>query len=313
LIPFPFPDFALKTLDSDRTREILRKVRQIEIRTRRLVTDSLTGAYHSSFKGQGMDFDEVREYSPGDDVRSIDWNVTARIGTPFIKKFREERELTILLAVDLSASGNFSSNDQTMRELAAEIASVLAFSATRNDDKVGVLLFTDRVEKFIRPEKGRHHILRLIREVLFYEPEGKGTDLPGAMQYLNQIQRRKAIVFLLSDFLPGKEEQEGELFRMLGLTNRRHDLSCILLTDPRELEIPDIGWLTLEDAESGEQVEVNTGNSKFRQAYAEANARRVEDLERGLRQRGIDYVHAATDTPYMHALRTYFRLRSRRR
>ncbi|MDE0820122.1 MAG: DUF58 domain-containing protein [Opitutales bacterium] len=303
----------MKTLDSDRTREILRKVRQIEIRTRRLVTDSLTGAYHSSFKGQGMDFDEVREYSPGDDIRSIDWNVTARMGTPFIKKFREERELTILLAVDLSASGNFSSNNQTMRELAAEIASVLAFSATRNDDKVGVLLFTDRVEKFIRPEKGRHHILRLIREVLFYEPEGKGTDLPGAMQYLNQIQRRKAIVFLLSDFLPGKEEREGELFRMLGLTNRRHDLSCIVLTDPRELELPDVGWLALEDAESGEQVEVNTGNAKFRQAFAEANASRVQDLERGLRQRGIDYVHATTDTPYMHALRTYFKLRSRRR
>jgi uncharacterized protein (DUF58 family) len=313
LIPSLSPDFALKTLDSDRTREILRKVRQIEIRTRRLVTDSLTGAYHSSFKGQGMDFDEVREYSPGDDIRSIDWNVTARMGTPFIKKFREERELTILLAVDLSASGNFSSNDQTMRELAAEIASVLAFSATRNDDKVGVLLFTDRVEKFIPPEKGRHHILRLIREVLFYEPEGKGTDLPGAMQYLNQIQRRKAIVFLLSDFLPGKEEREGELFRMLGLTNRRHDLSCIVLTDPRELELPDVGWVALEDAESGEQVEVNTGNAKFRQAFAEANASRVQDLERGLRQRGIDYVHATTDTPYMHALRTYFKLRSRRR
>jgi len=260
-----------------------------------------------------MDFDEVREYSPGDDIRSIDWNVTARMGTPFIKKFREERELTILLAVDLSASGNFSSNDQTMRELAAEIASVLAFSATRNDDKVGVLLFTDRVEKFIPPEKGRHHILRLIREVLFYEPEGKGTDLPGAMQYLNQIQRRKAIVFLLSDFLPGKEEREGELFRMLGLTNRRHDLSCIVLTDPRELELPDVGWVALEDAESGEQVEVNTGNAKFRKAFAEANASRVQDLERGLRQRGIDYVHATTDTPYMHALRTYFKLRSRRR
>ncbi|MBT3469170.1 MAG: DUF58 domain-containing protein [Opitutae bacterium] len=303
----------MKTLDSERTREILRKVRQIEIRTRRLVTDSLTGAYHSSFKGQGMDFDEVREYSPGDDVRSIDWNVTARIGTPFIKKFREERELTILLAVDLSASGNFSSNDQTIRELAAEIASVLAFSATRNDDKVGVLLFTDKVEKFIRPEKGRHHILRLIREVLFYEPEGKGTDTPGALQYLNQIQRRKAIIFLLSDFLPGKQEREGELFHMLGLTNRRHDLSCIILADPREIELPDIGWITLEDAESGEQVKVNTGNPKFRKAFAEANRKRVEDLEGELRQRGIDYVHATTDTPYMHALRTYFNLRNRRR
>ena len=178
-----FLDATLKTLDSDRTREILRKVRQIEIRTRRLVTDALAGAYHSSFKGQGMDFDEVREYAAGDDIRSIDWNVTARMNTPFIKKFREERELTILLAVDLSASGSFSSNEQTIRDLAAEIASVLAFSATRNDDKVGVLLFTDRIEKFIRPEKGRHHILRLIREVLFHEPEGKGTDLPSSLMH----------------------------------------------------------------------------------------------------------------------------------
>lgn len=278
-----------------------------------MVTDALAGAYHSTFKGQGMDFDEVREYSAGDDVRSIDWNVTARMNTPFIKKFREERELTILLAVDLSASGNFTSTDQTIRELAAEIASVLALSATRNDDKVGVLLFTDRVEKFIRPEKGRHHILRLIREVLFFEPEGRGTDLPGALQYINQIQRRRAIVFLLSDFLPSAQVREEDLHRLLGHTNRRHDLSCILLSDPRETELPDVGWITLEDAETGEQVEVNTRCQKSRKSFARANSSRVEDLERSLRQRGIDYVHASTDRPYIHALRTYFKARSKRR
>jgi len=303
----------LKTLDPDRTREILRKVRQIEIRTRRLVTDALAGAYHSSFKGQGMDFDEVREYAAGDDVRSIDWNVTARMNTPFIKKFREERELTILLAVDLSASGSFSSNDQTLRDLAAEIASVLAFSATRNDDKVGVLLFTDRVEKFIRPEKGRHHILRLIREVLFHEPEGRGTDLPSALRYINQIQRRRAIVFLLSDFLPGSGTHEADLYRLLGHANRRHDLACILLGDPRQMELPDVGWITLEDAETGEQVEVNTSSARARAAFAQANTQRVEELERGLRQRGIDYLHAGTGEPYMFALRAYFKKRSSRR
>ena len=303
----------MKTLDSDRTREILRKVRQIEIRTRRLVTDALAGAYHSSFKGQGMDFDEVREYAAGDDVRSIDWNVTARMDAPFIKKFREERELTILLAVDLSASGNFSSNDQTLRDLAAEIASVLAFSATRNDDKVGVLLFTDRVEKFIRPEKGRHHILRLIREVLFHEPEGRGTDLPCALRHINKIQRRKAIVFLLSDFLPGHGTSEDDLYRLLNHTNRRHDLACILLDDPRERELPNVGWLTLEDAETGEQVEVDTSSERCRKAFAEANASRVEALEKALRQRGIDYLHAGTGEPYMLALRAYFKKRSARR
>ena len=308
-----FLDATLKTLDSDRTREILRKVRQIEIRTRRLVTDALAGAYHSSFKGQGMDFDEVREYAAGDDIRSIDWNVTARMNTPFIKKFREERELTILLAVDLSASGSFSSNEQTIRDLAAEIASVLAFSATRNDDKVGVLLFTDRIEKFIRPEKGRHHILRLIREVLFHEPEGKGTDLPSALRYINQIQRRRAIVFLLSDFLPWMQTDETELYRLLGHANRRHDLACFLLGDPRETELPDVGWITLEDAETGEQVEVNTSSARVRKDFNEANTKRIGELERNLRQRGIDYLHAGTGEPYMLALRAYFKKRSSRR
>ncbi len=298
---------------ADPSREILRKVRQIEIRTRKLVTDALAGAYHSSFKGQGMDFDEVREYMHGDDIRSIDWNVTAKMDRPYIKKFREERELTIFLAIDLSASGNFSSNTQTLREQAAEIASVLALSATRNDDKVGILLFTDRIEKLVRPAKGRQHILRLIREILFFEPEGKGTNLPNALQYLNQVQRRKAIVFLLSDFLPGKRQSQEDTLRLLGLTNRRHDLSCILLSDPREHEIPDVGWINLEDAETGDLVQVDTRNPKLRSLYAEANANRIADLEQSLRKKGIDYFHTSTDQPYMRALRVYMKTRSSRR
>lgn len=298
---------------TDPTREILRKVRQIEIRTRKLVTDALAGAYHSSFKGQGMDFDEVREYSPGDDIRSIDWNVTARMDAPFIKKFREERELTIFLAIDLSASGDFSSNDQTLREQAAEIASVLALSATRNDDKVGILLFTDQIELFVRPAKGRQHILRLIREILFYQPKGKGTNLPAALQYLNQVQHRKAIVFLLSDFLPGKHQSKEDTIRLLSLTSRRHDLSCIILSDPREQELPDVGWITLQDAETGELVQINTHDPKLRTLYAEENTQRIALLEQTLRKKGIDYFQTSTGAPYMQALRVYMKTRSKRR
>lgn len=298
---------------TDPTKEILRKVRQIEIRTRKLVTEALTGAYHSSFKGQGMDFDEVREYFPGDDVRSIDWNVTARMSTPFIKKFREERELTIFLAIDLSESGSFSSNTQTIRDQAAEIASVLALSATRNDDKVGILLFTDQIELFVRPAKGRQHILRLIREILFFKPKGKGTNLPVALEYLNQVQHRKAIVFLLSDFLPGKHQSQRDTLRMLSLTSQRHDLSCILLRDERENELPDVGWLTLEDSETGEVVEINTSDSRVRHLYAQENEARVEQLEDTLRKKGIDFFSAYTGQPYMHALRVYMKTRSKRR
>jgi uncharacterized protein (DUF58 family) len=299
--------------NTDPTKEILRKVRQIEIRTRKLVTEALTGAYHSSFKGQGMDFDEVREYFPGDDVRSIDWNVTARMNTPFIKKFREERELTIFLVIDLSESGNFSSNTQTLRDQAAEIASVLALSATRNDDKVGILLFTDQIELIVRPAKGRQHILRLIREILFFKPKGKGTNLPIALEYLNQVQRRKAIVFLLSDFLPGNHQSPTDTLRLLNLTSQRHDLSCILLRDYREEELPDVGWISLEDSETGQVVEVNTSDSRMRELYARENKARVEQLETTLRKKGIDFFCAYTGQPYMHALRVYMKTRSKRR
>lgn len=306
---------------SDRTKEILKKVRQIEIRTNRMVTDSLTGAYHSVFKGQGMDFEEVREYAPGDDVRAIDWNVTAKMDRPFIKKFREERELTIMLLVDLSASGAFGSTHESKRELAAEIASVLAFSATRNNDKVGLLLFTDQVETFIPPKKGRQHILRVIREMLFFEPKHKGTNIVEALETLNRMLKRKAIVFLLTDFLqgpngklPDPEDRQGDaIFRTLGLTNKRHDLTCITLSDPREAELPNVGVLTLEDSETGQLVELNTGSANIRRAYARENQRRLDRLNKGLRQNGVGVIPIATDKPYVNTLRLFFERRSRRR
>ena len=213
--------------------DIIKKVRRLEIRTRHLVTDSVSGAYHSSFKGRGMDFEEVREYADGDDVRTIDWNVSAKMDKPYVKVFREERELTMLLLIDLSASGVFGSVDQSKRERAAEIASVLAFSATVNNDKVGLILYTDHVELYIPPKKGRRHVLRLIRDILYYEPKNKKTDHKAALDYLNRVQRRKAVVFLISDFIEGSSvsENNNPLVKSLALTNQRHDLISIALSD----------------------------------------------------------------------------------
>src|SRR5438105_402619 len=250
-------------------REILKKIRQIEIRTNRLVSETLAGQYHSVFKGQGMNFDEVREYQPGDEVRTIDWNVTARMNHPFIKKFVEERELTLMLMVDVSASGLFGSRTQSKRELAAEIASVLAFSAIRNNDKVGLLLFSDEVEKFIPPRKGRRHVLRVIREVLFFQPQRQGTDLTGALQFLMRVTPHKAIAVVISDFLGSPAEATGKMrgrrlrpqimlleslaqasYSMLRHANRRHDVVAVQIADPYELELPALGRLVLQDAET---------------------------------------------------------------
>ena len=303
------------------TKEILKKVRQVEIRSRRFVTESMVGAYHSVFKGQGMDFEEVREYTPGDDVRNIDWNVTAKMDRPFIKKYREERELTIMLCVDLSASGDFGSVEQSKRELAAEMASVLAFSATRNNDKVGLLLFTDQIEKVILPKKGHQHVLRVIREILFFEPKHTGTDITLALNTLNRIIRRRAITFLLSDFLTEQSLEwirpqtkgQDDLFKTIALTNKRHDLICIDLSDPREFALPNVGIIVLEDAESGEMVEIDTANSQLRSLYAHQNKVRYESLLRGFRQSGVDNLSVSTDTPYMNALREFFQKREKRR
>lgn len=288
--------------------DIIKKVRRIEIRSRQLVTDSISGAYHSSFKGRGMDFEEVREYSIGDDVRSIDWNVSAKMDKPYIKVFREERELTLFLVIDLSASGIFGSVEQSKRERAAEIASVLAFSATLNNDKVGLLLYTDEVEHYLPPKKGRSHILRVIRDILFFKPKGRGTQHRVALNYLNRVQKRKAVVFLVSDF----QESDAQTFTTLALTNQRHDLISIALSDPRESQLPNVGLITLEDAETGEMIEVDTGNTSIRTNY-EKQAQRSRDIfNKQMRKRGLDWIEASTDQAYIPALRRLFARRATR-
>jgi len=329
-------------------REILKKIRQIEIRTNRIVTETLAGAYHSVFKGQGMNFDEVREYQPGDDVRAIDWNVTARMNHPFIKKFVEERELTLMLIVDVSGSGLFGSRGQSKRELAAEIASVLAFSAIRNNDKVGLILFSDEVEKFIPPRKGRSHVLRVIREVLFFEPKRRGTDLNRALEFFLRVQSHKAIAVMVSDFLgspagggaggppPVPPSARGGVaparprtgprpqlllleslaqasFTMLRQANRKHDLVAVQVTDPRELELPALGRLVFQDAETGEIVEVNTGDARKRRAFAERQAKSQEQVGRLFRRAGVDAIQLRTDQDYSVALTRFFETREKRR
>jgi len=299
---------------TDETHEILKKVRQIEIRTRRMVTDSMSGAYHSAFKGQGMDFEEVREYAPGDDIRSIDWNVSARMDNPFIKVFREERELTIMLIVDISASGIFGSEEKSKREITAEIASVLAFSATKNNDKVGLLLYSDQVEKFVYPKKGSQHILRLVRDILFFKPESKGTDLTKALNHMNKLLKRKSIVFLISDFLSTDDSSSNATatLKALNLTNKRHDLSCIALSDAHEHSLPNVGIVTLEDAETGESVEIDTSSAKMRKLYKISNLKRVGTLKQDLQKRGIDFLEISTNKPYIVPLRNYFARRARK-
>ncbi|MFZ0828900.1 MAG: DUF58 domain-containing protein [Verrucomicrobiia bacterium] len=296
-------------------REILKKIRQIEIRTNRIVTETLAGQYHSVFKGQGMNFDEVREYQPGDDVRAIDWNVTARMNHPFIKKFVEERELTVMLVVDVSGSGRFGSRAQSKRELAAEIASVLAFSAIRNNDKVGLLLYTDEVEKFIPPRKGRSHVLRVIREVLFFEPQRRGTDLVHALEFMGRVLPHRAIAVVISDFLmpDGVGALPKPVQTALRMANRRHDVVAVHIADRYELELPALGRLTLEDAETGEILEVNTSPAATRDAFALRQQKQNEDLARQLRASGIDAIQLRTDESYSAALGKFFENRERRR
>jgi len=312
-------------------REILKKIRQIELRTSRLVSETLAGQYHSVFKGQGMNFEEVREYQPGDEVRSIDWNVTARMNHPFVKKFVEERELTLMLLVDASGSGLFGSQDQSKRELAAEIASVLAFSAIRNNDKVGLMLFTDTVEKFIPPRKGRRHVLRVIREALFFEPRRRGTDLNQALEFLLRVTPHRAIAVIISDFIGSPasprsargrqlrpqllllESLAQASYTLLRQANRRHDVVAVQITDPYELELPVLGRLALEDAETGEVVEVSTGDERKRKGFAERQARAQTDLTRLFRSAGIDSIQLRTDQSYTAALGRFFETRERRR
>jgi uncharacterized protein (DUF58 family) len=286
--------------------EILKKIRALEIKTRGLVEAAFAGDYHSVFKGRGMNFEEVREYQPGDEIRAIDWNVTARMGTAFVKKFTEERELTVMLIVDVSASGNFGSTTQSKRELAAEVACLLAFSAIRNNDKVGLLLFTDQVELFIPPKKGRSHTLRLIREILFFQPVGRGTAPALALDYLNKIVTRRSVVFFISDF------QASDFSKALAVTGRRHDFIALQIQDERETFFPNIGIITLEDAETGEQIEINTADRSTRARFNDLAQKHEADLLKTLRRHHIDTIALRTGEDYLPALRSFFKQRERR-
>jgi len=311
--------------------ELLESVRRIEVRTNRLVNDTMGGAYLSGFKGRGMDFEELREYIPGDDVRDIDWNVTNRLGRPFVKRFREERELTAVLAVDVSASSSFGSASRTKREFAAEIAATLALSAAKNGDKVALLLFTDEVELFVPPRKGRRHILRLVRELLMFQPKKRRTDISRALVFLNHVLNRRAIVFLLTDFLhstpnpspgfatlsPSDGERGGvsgrDVIQDLGLTNTRHDVVCLHLHDPRESSLPDAGLLTIEDAETGELLELDSTRNAVRERFTAVNAERLAELDRALIRTGVDTLRLNTTEPFAPVLQRFFEIRRGRR
>jgi len=287
-------------------KEILKKIRRLELRTRRLVNAGFAGQYHSVFKGRGMNFEEVREYAPGDEIRSIDWNVTARMNTPYVKKFTEERELTVMLVVDVSASGTFGSVELSKRELAAEVASILAFSAINNNDKVGLLLFSDDVELYIPPKKGRLHTLRLIREMLYFQPKGRGTNLAGALDYLNRVINRRAVLFLISDFIT------PDFSKALTVSSRRHDVVAMPVSDPGESAMPDVGIITLEDAETGQQIDINTGSKGVRRGLADLNELRRKSVERLFRSRRVDIVPLSTTEDYLLPLRAFFEQRERR-
>ena len=290
------------------TTELMNKIRRIEIRTRRLVNDSFAGEYHSIFRGRGIEFDEVRPYLPGDEVRSIDWNVTARMGQPYVKRYVEERELTLMLLVDASGSGDFGTEGKFKRELAAEIASVLSFSATTNKDKVGLMIFTDKVELYIPPRKGRRHVLRLIRELLTFEPESDGTDIKSALDTINQILKRRSIILLVSDFLDDPERYKKELH----MANRKHDVIAVDLHDPLETDIANVGLLTVEDAESQELVWIDTSDPVWREAFAQQTNRFREAKNKVLANAGVDQVKINTDQDYVKALTLFFQKRAQR-
>lgn len=287
-------------------KEVLQNIRRIQITTTRMVTDVFAGHYHSVFKGQGMEFEEVREYFPGDDIRSIDWNVTARMGRPFIKKFMEERELAIMVLLDLSASSYFGTVNKLKSQLAAEICSVLAMSAIKNNDKVGLIAFTDRIEKVIPPGKGLSNVLRIIREALYLRPEGKGTDIPGALDYLRRITRRSTVTFIISDFFA------HDFRKQLSVANRRNDIIAVSITDPREAKLPDAGIIQLKDAETGKQFLVDTSNPAVRNAYEAGAAATFRERQKLFRSINVDHLDIHTDVPYTRELIRFFRMRERR-
>jgi len=297
--------------------ELFESVRRVEVRTNRVVNDMMVGAYLSHFKGRGMDFEELREYIPGDEVRDIDWNVTYRMGRPFVRRYREERELTMVLAVDVSASSAFGSLRRTKREFAAEIAGTLALSAARSSDKVALLLFSDQVELFLPARKGRRHILRIIREMLFFEPKKRGTNIVAALAFLNHVLHQRSIIFLLTDFLHSFGEvsvQAGrDTLQEVGLTNARHDLICLHLHDPLESNLPEAGLLTIEDAETGELLELDSNRGVVREKFARTNAARLADLDRALQRAGVDTLRFSTAESFAQTLQHFFETRRGRR
>lgn len=289
------------------TSEMIRKIRRIEIRTSRIVQEAVAGRYVSAFKGRGMEFEEVRPYTDGDDVRTIDWNVSARAGSPHVKLFREERELTVMLAIDLSGSLSFGSNAQTKRELVAEVAATLAFSATRNNDKVGLLLFTDEIERYVPPRKGRSHVLRIVRDLLAHQPSSRGTNLAGAIDELNRIQKRRAVVFVVSDFLDKGWE------RPLAIAHRRHDVIPVLIFDRRERELPAMGLVELTDEETGQRVIIDTSSRKVRENFRRQSELRTLQFELTIRRLKIDPLMLETGVNYVEPITNFFRNREARR
>lgn len=295
-----------KESEEERLREILRKVRRIDITTRKMVQDILSGEYHSVFRGRGMDFSEVREYQPGDDVRTIDWNVTARMGHPYIKLFEEERELTVLIAADMSRSSAFGTCNEIKREIAVEISALLAFSAIQNSDLVGLLMFTDEVEKFIPPDKGKQHSLRIIRELLAFQPKHTHTDIAAALEYLYRLLRRSSIVFVISDFL-----DEG-IRKPLMLMAKKHDLIPIVIQDPAERKFEGAGVVVLEDAETGEVIAIDSSDPDVYGQFENDTKSEMENQKKLFGSSGIEPIYISTDEDHVKALELFFRKRSRR-
>ncbi|HZA13295.1 MAG TPA: DUF58 domain-containing protein [Myxococcaceae bacterium] len=289
------------------SRELIKRIRRLEIATRKAVTATLAGQYHSVFKGRGMAFSEVRQYQPGDEIRTIDWNVTARMNEPYVKVFTEERELTVMLAVDVSASKEFASSAQAKSEIAAEVAAQIAFSAIANNDRVGLILFSDRVELVIPPKKGRKHVLRLISDILVFRPQGRGTDLSVGLNYLARIAKRRSVAFLISDFLATGMEQP------IRIVSRRHDLVPVVISDPLEEQFPNVGLVALEDAETGQRILVDTLAPSVRNEFARWMRGAREERRRLFQKLELDHVELRAGEDYVHALARFFRMRARRR
>lgn len=287
-------------------KEVLKKVERIEIQTRGLVNDVFSGEYHSVFKGRGMEFSEVREYQYGDDIRSIDWNVSARLGHPFVKVFEEERELTVMLLMDMSSSGDFGTHERLKGEIAIEICALLAFSAIKNNDKVGLIIFTDKIEKFVPPKKGKRHVLRVLRELLYFKPEDRKTDISVALEYLSNVVRKRSVVFLVSDFIAENYE------KALRIANRRHDIVAISISDPRERSLPDVGFIELEDAETGEIMTVDSTDATLRNLFNLQATKEQVERSRLFKSMDVDHIDISTDQSYIEPLIRFFRMRAKR-